>query len=68
MAKASSYYVKTLKQPSRKHQVSSLNLEKYQVKTLKKHKINVSELVRDLLDEYIQENLPKDWAEIKRSR
>lgn len=61
-------YVKTQNQKSpRPHKVTSVNLEFYQVKTAADEKINLSLVIRDLLDEFLSKNFPVSYQKNKKS-
>jgi hypothetical protein len=49
----------------RKHKVTTVNFEAFHLEILKRKKINVSILVRQLLDEFLKENFPALYDEWK---
>ncbi len=49
----------------RKHAVSTVNLERYQLEIIKRKNINLSLLTRDLLNEYLNKTYPALYAELK---
>jgi hypothetical protein len=58
-------YKKT-KLENRGHKVTSVNLEVYQSETLKKENINLSLLVRDLLEDFLSKNFGKEYLRQKK--
>lgn len=44
------------------HQNSSVRLDPYQLEIIKKNNINLSQLTRILLDNFLKENFPEDFA------
>ncbi len=64
MLKNKKSYVKN--KPERKHFVSSVNIDQAQHAMLKDKNLNLSALVRDLLDDYFLVNYPSEFQKIKK--
>jgi hypothetical protein len=57
---------KYLKEPAgRKNAVTTVNLETYQLEIVKRKRLNLSHLTRDLLDEYLKREFPALYEELK---
>ena len=64
MIKEKNKYVKN--KADRSHRVSSVNLEFYHDVLLKEKNLNLSGLVRDLLDDYFLVNYPLEFQKAKK--
>lgn len=61
-------YKKKKSLDGRNHKITSLSIEKYQDILIKKEALNLSLLVRDLLDNYLLTNYPKEFRDLKRAQ
>lgn len=52
----------------RNHKVTSCLIEKYQDQLIKEQGLNLSHLMRDLLDGYLETKFPKRLKELKRAQ
>ena len=58
-------YIKKDKK-TRKHKITSINLESYQYDTIKELNIDLSKLVRELLEHFLSVNCPDEYFKNKR--
>lgn len=52
-------------QTIRKHKVTTINLEKFQVEILKRKNLNASLIVRDLLGKFLESEYPELYNDLK---
>ena len=52
----------------RNHKVTSCLIERYQDKLIKEQGLNLSHLMRDLLDGYLEQKFPKRFKDLKRAQ